>query len=296
MSFPDKPRATANLVTSSQAGSAANIVHSLPTRKIAAGGRAPRAKRVLVRVENVSKQYRLGDQLVPALRSVNLNIEQGLFMAIAGPSGSGKSTLLNLIGCIDTPTSGRIFIGDHDVSSKTPDQLASLRARTIGFIFQTFNLLPVLSAEENVEYPLLQFKELSTAERRRRVQRYLQVVGLSDFGHHRPNQLSGGQRQRVAIARALVVHPKIILADEPTANLDHKTGGRILRLMRRINRQTGRTFLFSTHDQRVIDMAVRRVDLEDGEIVRLGMRSGKEWVYAMERAEDLTDDNEDNES
>jgi len=217
-------------------------------------------------------------------------------MAIAGPSGSGKSTLLNLIGCIDTPTSGRIFIGDHDVSSKTPDQLASLRARTIGFIFQTFNLLPVLSAEENVEYPLLQFKELSTAERRRRVQRYLQVVGLSDFGHHRPNQLSGGQRQRVAIARALVVHPKIILADEPTANLDHKTGGRILRLMRRINRQTGRTFLFSTHDQRVIDMAVRRVDLEDGEIVRLGMRSGKEWVYAMERAEDLTDDNEDNES
>ena len=247
-----------------------------------------------MRVENVSKEYRLGDQLVPALRSVNLNIEQGLFMAIAGPSGSGKSTLLNLIGCIDTPTSGRIFIGDHDVSSQTPDQLASLRARTIGFIFQTFNLLPVLSAEENVEYPLLQFKELSTAERRRRVQRYLQVVGLSDFGHHRPNQLSGGQRQRVAIARALAVHPKIILADEPTANLDHKTGGRILRLMRRINRQTGRTFLFSTHDQRVIDMAVRRVDLEDGEIVRLGIRSGKEWVYAMERADDLADENETN--
>jgi putative ABC transport system ATP-binding protein len=282
-------------MTSSNLLRAANVVHSLPALKTAVGGRARRPKRVLVRVENVSKQYRLGDQLVPALRSVNLNIEQGLFMAIAGPSGSGKSTLLNLIGCIDTPTSGRIFIGDHDVSSKTPDQLASLRARTIGFIFQTFNLLPVLSAEENVEYPLLQFKELSTAERRRRVQRYLQVVGLSDFAHHRPNQLSGGQRQRVAIARALVVHPKLILADEPTANLDHKTGGRILRLMRRINRQTGRTFLFSTHDQRVIDMAVRRVDLEDGEIVRLGMRSGKEWVYAMERTEDLTDDDEDNE-
>ena len=294
MSFPDKPRLAANVMTSSEVRSAATIVHSLPGHTPAAGGRARRAKRVLVRVENVSKQYRVGDQLVPALRSVNLNIEQGLFMAIAGPSGSGKSTLLNLIGCIDTPTSGRIFIGDHDVSSKTPDQLASLRARTIGFIFQTFNLLPVLSAEENVEYPLLQFKELSTAERRRRVQRYLQVVGLSDFAHHRPNQLSGGQRQRVAIARALVVHPKIILADEPTANLDHKTGGRILRLMRRINRQTGRTFLFSTHDQRVIDMAVRRVDLEDGEIVRLGMRSGKEWVYAMERTEDLPDDDEDN--
>ena len=158
-----------------------------------------------------------------------------------------------------------------------------MRARTIGFIFQTFNLLPVLSAEENVEYPLLQFKELSAVERRQRVQRYLEVVGLSDFARHRPNQLSCGQRQRVAIARALVVHPKIILADEPTANLDHKTGGRILRLMRRINRQTGTTFVFSTHDQRVIDMAIRRVDLEDGEIVRLGVRAGEEWVYAMER-------------
>ena len=262
---------------------AANIVHSLPERKAAIRTRPRHPKRVLVRVENVSKQYRLGDQLVPALASVNLNIEQGVFLAIAGPSGSGKSTLLNLIGCIDTPTSGRIFIGDQDVSNKSPDQLAALRARTIGFIFQTFNLLPVLSAEENVEYPLLQFKEYSATERRERVQRYLEVVGLSDFARHRPNQLSGGQRQRVAIARALVVHPKIILADEPTANLDHKTGGRILRLMRRINRQTGTTFVFSTHDQRVIDMAIRRVDLEDGEIVRLGVRVGKEWVYAMER-------------
>src|SRR5205823_3227988 len=183
--------------------------------------------------------------------------------------------LLNLIGCIDTPSSGRILIADKDVSGKTPDELARLRGRSVGFIFQTFNLLPVLSAEENVEYPLLQFRELSKDERRQRVQHYLGIVGLAEFARHRPNQLSGGQRQRVAIARALAVRPKIILADEPTANLDHKTGGRILRLMRRINRKTGRTFLFSTHDQRVIDMAVRRVDLEDGEIVRLGMRSGK---------------------
>jgi putative ABC transport system ATP-binding protein len=270
MSTPDRPEAT-------------NVVHSLPGRNAATGRLSRQAKRVLVQVENVSKQYRLGDQVVPALRSVNLKIEQGVFMAIAGPSGSGKSTLLNLIGCIDSPTSGRILIGDQDVSSKTPDQLAALRARTIGFVFQTFNLLSVLSAEENVEYPLLQFKELSATDRRRRVQRYLEVVELSGFAHHRPNQLSGGQRQRVAIARALAVHPKVILADEPTANLDHKTGGRILRLMRRINRQTGTTFVFSTHDQRVIDMAIRRVDLEDGEIVRLGVRSGKEWVYAMER-------------
>ena len=283
-------------MTSSDRSSATTIVHTLPVRNTAAVHRSRQAKRVLVRVDNVSKQYRLGDQVVPALRSVNLNIEQGVFMAIAGPSGSGKSTLLNLIGCIDTPTSGRIFIGDNDVSNKSPDQLAALRARTIGFIFQTFNLLPVLSAEENVEYPLLQFKELSTAERRRRVQRYLEVVGLSDFAHHRPNQLSGGQRQRVAIARALVAHPKIILADEPTANLDHKTGGRILRLMRRINRQTGRTFVFSTHDQRVIDMAVRRVDLEDGEIVRLGVREGKEWVYAMERMNDSNGDSEEDDA
>jgi putative ABC transport system ATP-binding protein len=280
-------------MTSSDGRSAANIIHSLPGRGEGAGGRTPPPKRVLVRVENVSKQYRLGYQLVPALSSINLNIEQGVFLAIAGPSGSGKSTLLNLIGCIDTPTSGRIFIGDQDISGKSPDQLAALRARTIGFIFQTFNLLPVLSAEENIEYPLLQFKELSVAERRQRVQRYLDVVELSDFARHRPNQLSGGQRQRVAIARALVVHPKIVLADEPTANLDHKTGGRILRLMRRINRQTGTTFVFSTHDQSVIDMAVRRVDLEDGEIVRLGVRADKEWVYAMERENSSRADDEE---
>jgi len=251
---------------------------------------------VLVLVNNVSKDYRLGDQTVVALNRVSLNIEQGVFMAIAGPSGSGKSTLLNLIGCIDVPTSGTISVAGKDVSGKSPDELAQLRARTIGFIFQTFNLLPVLSAEENVEYPLLQFKELSAARRQRRVQHYLKVVGLSEFARHRPNQLSGGQRQRVAIARALAVHPKIILADEPTANLDHKTGARILRLMRRINRRTGATFVFSTHDQRVIDMADRRVDLEDGEIVRLGMRNGKTWAYAMERPHEVDPDEEDDET
>jgi len=283
-------------MTSSDGLGATNVVPSPPGRDAATGGLSRQAKRVLVQVENVSKQYRLGDQVVPALRSVNLKIEQGVFMAIAGPSGSGKSTLLNLIGCIDTPTSGRILIGGDDVSSKTPDQLTALRARTIGFIFQTFNLLAVLSAEENVEYPLLQFKELSAADRRRRVQHYLEVVELGGFAHHRPNQLSGGQRQRVAIARALAVHPKVILADEPTANLDHKTGGRILRLMRRINRQTGTTFVFSTHDQRVIDMAIRRVDLEDGEIVRLGVRVNKEWIYAMEREIPLPPDNEEDDA
>ena len=247
---------------------------------------------MLVRVENVSKKYRLGEQTVTAISRINLNIEEGVFMAIAGPSGSGKSTLLNLIGCIDTPTSGRIYIGDQDVSGKTPDELARLRGRSIGFIFQTFNLLPVLSAAENVEYPLLQFGDMSVSERRQRVEHYLRVVGLAEFALHRPNQLSGGQRQRVAIARALAVRPRIILADEPTANLDHKTGGRILRLMRKINRRTGATFVFSTHDKRVIDMADRRVDLEDGEIVRLGMRKGSDWGFAAERA-DVPDDDDD---
>ena len=251
-------------------------------RTIPRGGR--QAPTPVVRIENVSKDYRLGDQVVPALRHISLSIDQGVFLAIAGPSGSGKSTLLNLIGCIDTPTSGRIFIGDQDISGKDADQLAALRARTIGFIFQTFNLLPVLSAAENVEYPLLQFKELTAVGRRQRVQHFLEVVELADFARHRPNQLSGGQRQRVAIARALAVDPKVILADEPTANLDHRTGGRILRLMRKINREMGTTFVFSTHDQRVIDMADKRVDLEDGEIVRLGVRQGKEWAYARERA------------
>ncbi len=239
---------------------------------------------IVVRMEGLSKAYRLGDATVVALRDINLNIDDGVFLAIAGPSGSGKSTLLNLIGCIDTPSAGRIFVAGHDVTGRSADDLAALRARTIGFIFQNFNLLPVLSAAENVEYPLLQLRELSKAQRRERVRHYLDIVGLSRFAHHRPNQLSGGQRQRVAIARALAVHPKIILADEPTANLDHKTGGRILRLMRKINRSTGATFVFSTHDQRVIDMADRRVDLEDGAIVRLGVRSGKEWTPATVRA------------
>lgn len=237
----------------------------------------------LVRVEGVSRRYLLGTEEVWALRDVSLTVERGVFMAIAGPSGSGKTTLLNLIGCIDTPTSGSIVIDGHDVSGRTPDQLAELRARTIGFVFQTFNLLPVLSARENVEYPLLQMHELSRAERRKRVDRFLEVVGLSRFRNHRPNELSGGQRQRVAIARALVTHPQIILADEPTANLDHRTGEGILRLMKEINRARGTTFVFSTHDKKVIAMADRLVRVEDGRVRALGMRSEEKWVLVSER-------------
>ena len=220
----------------------------------------------IVRVEHVFKDYTLGEQKVSALIDVSLNVEAGAFAAIAGPSGSGKSTLLNLIGCLDIPSAGRILINNQDTSGRTPDQLADLRARTIGFIFQTFNLFPVLSAEENVEYPLTQLKELSSAERRARVAEHLAIVGLSKFAKHRPNQLSGGQRQRVAIARALATRPEIILADEPTANLDHKTGEGILQLMKEINGNFKTTFVFSTHDARVMAMADRLVHIEDGQL------------------------------
>ncbi|WP_291994405.1 ABC transporter ATP-binding protein [Candidatus Accumulibacter sp. ACC003] len=237
----------------------------------------------VVRIEHVCKDYLLGDQKVQALKDITLAFDRGVFLAIAGPSGSGKTTLLNLIGCIDTPTSGKIFINDRDVSGRTPDQLADLRARTIGFIFQTFNLLPVLSAAENVEYPLLQRKEMSAADRKRRVDYFLDIVGLAKYASHRPNQLSGGQRQRVAIARALVIKPAIVLADEPTANLDHKTGEEILLLMKKINRALKTTFIFSTHDKRVIAKADRLVRVEDGEIALLGVRSQSRWSVARHR-------------
>lgn len=218
-------------------------------------------------MEHVWKEYKLGKQTVEALRDVSMGVGEGEFMAIAGPSGSGKSTLLNLIGCIDTPTRGEIYIGNEEVSKKTPNQLADLRARTLGFIFQTFNLLPVLSAWENVEYPLLYRKDIPPKERRRRVAHYLVVVGLADFAKHKPSELSGGQRQRVAIARALAGHPVIVLADEPTANLDSKTGEGILQLMKQLNRDEKTTFIFSTHDHRVMEMADRVVRISDGRII-----------------------------
>lgn len=236
----------------------------------------------LVRFEGVTKRYQLGDERINALDNVTIAIEAGVFLAVAGPSGSGKSTLLNLIGCIDVPTSGRIFIDEHDVTGKTPDELAELRARTIGFIFQAFNLFPVLSAHENVEYPLLQFPELSTAERRQRVNELLDVVGLGRYAAHRPNQLSGGQRQRVAIARALATRPKLVLADEPTANLDHRTAAGILELMKDINRNMGTTFIFSTHDKKVMAKADRLLRISDGRITAFGVQSSDGWLIIDE--------------
>lgn len=221
----------------------------------------------VVRVEHVYKEYQLGNQRVMALHDISMVVAPGRFLAIAGPSGSGKTTLLNMIGCIDTPTKGDIFIGEEMVSRKTPDELADLRARTLGFVFQTFNLLPVLTAWENVEYPMLQRSDLGKAERHERVKHYLEIVGLGGKMRHRPNELSGGQRQRVAIARALAGGPSIILADEPTANLDSKTGESILALMKQINETEKTTFIFSTHDFRIMEMADRVVSVADGRLV-----------------------------
>lgn len=237
----------------------------------------------VVRIEHVSKEYQLGEQTVHALHDITLAVEPGVFLAISGPSGSGKTTLLNLIGCIDHPTSGKIYINDQDVSSRSANQLADLRARSIGFIFQTFNLLPVLSAAENVEYPLLRRPDVSPEDRKRRVNYFLDIVGLSKYANNRPNQLSGGQRQRVAIARALAVKPAIVLADEPTANLDKATGRDILKLMKQINRHLKTTFIFSTHDQKVIDHADRLVQMEDGRITAFGVRNEKTWNLANVR-------------
>ncbi len=241
----------------------------------------------VVRVENVCKDYLLGEQRVRAVNDISLSVQPGVFLAIAGPSGSGKTTLLNLIGCIDRPSSGSIYINEQNVGGMSDNQLAALRLKSIGFIFQTFNLLPVLSAAENVEYPLLQRTDLSPAERNERVDYFLNVVGLTDRKNNRPNQLSGGQRQRVAIARALAGSPSIVLADEPTANLDKKTGVGILRLMKKINEQLKTTFIFSTHDRRVVDMADRLVQVEDGRVQALGIRRDGKWIAArIQHSED----------
>ena len=237
----------------------------------------------IVRLENVSKEYALGEHRVHALKDVSFSVDAGVVLAIAGPSGSGKSTLLNLIGLIDVATSGRVVVAGQDISGHTPDELADMRQRTIGFIFQTFNLFPVLSAKENVEFPLLQRHNLTKQERKRRASVALDAVGLTAFAHHRPNQLSGGQRQRVAIARALACGPKIVLADEPTANLDHKTGEGILQLMKEINRKLHTTFVFSTHDQKVLDFADHYIGMEDGELRFLGLRKDNQWVVSDDR-------------
>ena len=221
----------------------------------------------VVVLDKVVKDYQLGKITVPALKEVSLSIAAGEFLSIAGPSGSGKTTLLNLVGCVDTATSGTVLVDGQDTAQLSEKKLTRLRLERLGFIFQSFNLVGVLDAFQNVEFPLLLQGTASKKERKDRVDDLLATVGLQDHGHHRPNELSGGQRQRVAIARALVTRPRIVLADEPTANLDSKTGGAIIDLMKSINELDGTTFIFSTHDARVMQHAHRLIQLEDGRVV-----------------------------
>ncbi|URA09725.1 ABC transporter ATP-binding protein [Thermospira aquatica] len=224
----------------------------------------------LIEIKEVTKDYPLGKTTVHALRGVSLTVEKGEFFSIVGPSGSGKTTLLNLIGCIDKPTSGDVIIDGQDVSSLNDKELTNMRLHKVGFIFQTFNLIPVLNVRENVEFPLLLMKDksgLSRQEIKERVEKLIENVGLKDFITHKPAELSGGQRQRVAIARALVTNPAIVLADEPTANLDSETGEIILSIMRHLNETQQTTFIFSTHNPDVLKYAKRIVRLKDGKII-----------------------------
>jgi putative ABC transport system ATP-binding protein len=219
----------------------------------------------IVSVKDAVKNYTLGKVVVPALRGVTLDVGAGDFISIAGPSGSGKTTLLNLIGCVDTPTSGIVEVAGKNTSQLSERALTDLRLNTIGFIFQSFNLVSVLTVFQNVELPLLLQRTLSAGERQQRVLELLDKVGLREHANHRPSELSGGQRQRVAIARALVTRPQLVLADEPTANLDSVTGQNILDLMKELNRTEGTTFIFSTHDQKVMSYANAIVRLADGQ-------------------------------
>ena len=221
---------------------------------------------LLCQLEDVKKSYPMGDLLVQALKGVSVGITAREFTAFAGPSGSGKSTILNLIGCLDRPTSGRVLLEGKDVATLGDAELGDLRARRIGFIFQSFNLIPVLTAYENVELAL-RLAGAPEKGQREVVQEALRSVGLADYMTRRPAQLSGGQQQRVAIARALVKKPALIIADEPTANLDSKNGAAILDLMKTMNAENRTTFLFSTHDAMVMERARRIIRLADGEIV-----------------------------
>jgi putative ABC transport system ATP-binding protein len=220
----------------------------------------------LVRLTEVTRTYPLGRVQVRALSGVSLDIGRGDFLALAGPSGSGKTTLLNLIGCIDKPDSGRIVIDGIDVTAVPLHRLAATRRDTLGFIFQTFNLIPVLTAWENVEYPLL-LQHLPARQRRDRVAYWLDQVGLAAQARQRPDQLSGGQRQRVAIARAMAGEPKLVLADEPTANLDSVTAARILDLVEELNDATSCTFIFATHDPALMARARSCVRMHDGALI-----------------------------
>ena len=220
----------------------------------------------VIETNNLIKIYQQGDIEVKALNDVSINFQQGEFTAIVGPSGSGKTTFLNSIGGLDTPTSGKVVINDTDITNLKSNKLIDFRLRNIGFVFQAYNLIPVLTAKENVEFIMLMQGD-SASDRKSRAEELLNAVGLSDQINRRPGQLSGGQQQRVAVARALASKPKFVLADEPTANLDSTSTSNLLDIMHRLNKEENMTFIFSTHDQRVIDRAKRIITLEDGKIL-----------------------------
>lgn len=226
--------------------------------------RKPKAE--IIRTENLTKVYM--DNKIPAqaLNGVSLSIEQGEFSAIAGPSGSGKTTLLNLIGGLDAPTTGKVFLDGRDITNLSKSELSRIRLYQLGFVFQTYNLIPVLTARENVEF-VMQLQGVGRKERRERALHVLAEVGLDGFADRRPGELSGGQQQRVAVARAIITGPSLVLADEPTANLDSKTASSLLDLMRKLNEENGVTFVFSTHDTLVMEKAKRLVQLKDGALV-----------------------------
>jgi len=219
---------------------------------------------MLIRIENLTKNYSIGEMEIPALQDINLQIDTNEYVSIMGPSGSGKSTLMNILGCLDTPTSGHYYFKQTDVSSLDDDALSAMRNKEIGFIFQNFNLLPRLNALQNVELPLI-YAGVSNSERKERALLSLKRVGLSDRIEHKPSELSGGQRQRVAIARALVTNPGILLADEPTGALDSKTGAEIMRLFQDLY-QEGNTIILITHEQEIANYANRNIHIKDGKI------------------------------
>jgi putative ABC transport system ATP-binding protein len=220
----------------------------------------------LIELKNVHKCYHLGETRITALQGIDLTIDRGEFVAVWGPSGSGKSTLCNLIGMLDSPTSGTVLLEGQDVTELSDDQRSELRNASMGFIFQNFNLIPVLSALENVMLPL-QIRGEATRQAREQAMRHLTALDLTVHMTRRPHKLSGGQQQRVAIARALITNPSLVIADEPTANLDSETALKIIALMRQLNQQSGATFLFSTHDQRLLERVKRQLRLQDGRLI-----------------------------
>jgi len=220
----------------------------------------------MIKTENGTKTYQMGEIDLTVIKDLNLSIEHGEFVAIVGPSGSGKSTVLNLLGCLDKPSTGRVIVEDVDVTELSKTELAHFRGENIGFIFQSFNLIPVLSVYENIEYPLIMIQDLPVDERHQRIMQLLEDVDMLSQKDKFPDQLSGGQRQRVAIARALVTKPKIVFADEPTANLDTQTSKQIISLMRNIQKEFNTTFIFATHDEKIVTEVDRIITIVDGVI------------------------------